>query len=666
MKASINSLNEKTLIAEQPGIIVMFVGFMMVLFFGLGLRSFLAPEKIKDLVEKAATKVHREAQFQIGSAYLSLSDGAFPELAVIIKNIKIEANKECWLSPFAEINEMRLPLSFISLLKGQVRVSQVEADYVNVMLRGRLSDCHKEKKDESQNTSETAETRESKSEEDKSPLEMSLNAPPSSKKALNQVIDNLKINRLRLSYLPSAHVSAEILDFDVRLKSLSPKLVVIKGKINLGGESVLGDYVSHSIFEIEYNEEASAHWKGLMSGNLREGHFDFKMDYKIAEDSLQTDLNLKHLPIGQLAPLLNKYGVFSTDLNGKQVWFSAHGNYAGPLKEANKQPLTLSDLRLEGDIGEVEVSKVELKSLDPLVYNPISVQLKQVNISKLLTFFNRPHPSKSLGDLGIFQGEALISSANKMIVKGEYKGLEFIFANKGRREVQAISSIKGELKLDNHEWNFDVDILRPADGSFSGDLTIVASQDWRNLKMNLEIDELGFSKPVQNLMTNGGQMGLLKGNAKMVFTKGELTSVNGEFKMDNISVEGVSLEKFKTRIHTEGDVLSLNTSLQKISVGLDSGAYRLMRPVLSKFEVKDEAVDLKNIDSVMKTKMLKDFYWESFTAYNGKTKLSTRGGYDEAGLVSGNLTISHPAQKWFLRGFRENPELLFDSSETKK
>lgn len=133
--------SEKDLVAEQPGLGLSFIGLFLAFFMGLAIRAALSPEQVRAHLLHATENVHRDLDIQFEKAYVSFAQGIFPDLSVVIENVTIQSQKACYLTPLAEINEIRLPLSLRHLFRGQILIHEVLADEVNLSLRTAYQKC---------------------------------------------------------------------------------------------------------------------------------------------------------------------------------------------------------------------------------------------------------------------------------------------------------------------------------------------------------------------------------------------------------------------------------------------------------------------------------------------------------------------------------------------
>ncbi|WP_374030383.1 hypothetical protein [Bdellovibrio bacteriovorus] len=507
---------------------ILLTGLILAFLLGYTTKSLLSPARLAARIEKAASHIHKDVKVSFGSAHVSLSNGILPRFAVIISNVRMESSQTCWAAPVMEIDELRLPLSFLNLIQGRAPVRVVEANSVTLTLRDDFKDC--DPTDPEQIPASRPRPA------------VTLSPSEQSQKYRNDV-RGISVRTLKITSAKHPQYSTELMNFAVKVKSFEPKVIEVTAKTHLMKDSQVGDYLSHANLYLQYKESPEAAVQAHFFGNWREGHYSVIANYTLGDQLLAVETDLKHIPLSQILAILQKYQLASRDLNGRQVWMSSKARMAGPVDEIRTLPLEIRDLRLEGDLGEMHVEKINIGSLEPLKYEPILVDVKKLDIEKLLVLLNRTKQTSILGHLGSFTGRAEIVSDQKMRMSGEHAGLEFVFSNKGQRELQVIESMVGDIALDQDQWSFQIKRVEPRGGVFVGDLSLRADRDFKAVAVKTHIDELQLALPVQKLMTNGGEIGLMSLDGDLRFGEGKVQSLKGLLRLNSMNVEGVALGK---------------------------------------------------------------------------------------------------------------------------
>jgi len=656
--------SDSLLVTEQSGLVTSLVGILFAVALGLVVRGALSPEKIKARVEEASKRLGEGIHVTIDQASFSLARGVVPDFSLVVRNVHIDVSQKCWLSPDAEISEIRFPISIGDLIAGKPFFHRVEVDNMILLLRNEMKECSSEGKAASSLDSSSSgannfaafakdvshpKTSNKKGGEEEAP---SRQAPSD--------IQTVSINRLKVNYLPLPFTSFELLDLDLNVRSETPRVYQLKSHLDLGGETLSGDYSSHAKIEINYDESAHPQIDTQINGSWREGQYDFSVSEETLTHEVQVAGELRHIPLSQVFPVLKKYKVMVSDFNGRQTWLSSQFEARGKIQNMNAIPLKIRDLKVEGDLGEIALENAEIKKWNPVDFEPVVFKLKDIDLKNLLLFLNRPHPSPALAALGTFNGQAELSANQSVRLTGKQQGLEMIFSNRGQREVQVFSEVAGDLVFDHGRWSGDISQINIRDGDFKGKANLSSDKDWKDLRLNFDIENLTLAPRVQKLITGQGSAEKLQAKIKTHFVQGELKALEGTLRGEAVEIEGLALVKpqflFSTREDNfQVDFMASDVHVEKAQVFMNmvSG----FKSDLSQLKIPTE---FKKITSRMKTKSLQNFEWTSVDLMGDQYRLQSSGGWSQRGEVFGQVQVTEKgkSKKWKLLGTRDQPQLL--------
>lgn len=639
--------SDKYLISEQPGMKILITGLVLAFFIGFTLKSMLSPSRVATQIEKAASHIHKDVRVTFEKAQVSLTDGFFPRFSVVINNVRMESSQACWLSPVLEVDEMRLPVSIWGLITGTSPIKNIEAENVKLTLRGSPADCDKEKQAQADSNQEKLSA----------PL-VTLSPSEQADKYRNAV-RGIAISRFKIISSQYPQYPSEFLSFVAQVKSFEPKVIEVTAKTNLLKDEQVGDYLSHANLFLQYKESPEQTVQAHFFGNFREGHYSMIANYTLADHLLNVETDLKHIPLSQILSLMQKYGLASKDLNGKQVWVSAKARMTGDGEKIREAPLEVKEFRVEGDLGEMYVEQASFTSLDPLKYKPILIDVRKMRVDKLLTFINRSQKHRIFADLGSFTGQAEIASDRNIRLSGEHTGLQFIFSNKGQRELQVIDRMSGDISLLGDTWSIQVNRAEPQGGMFIGNVKLKADRDFKDVEIKTAIDELQLAPAVQTLMTQGGEIGVMSLNAEAKVSSGHVTVMKGLARLNKMTVEGMSFGKTKGHFDYVKNEVVVDTSVQSLSVSQDSPGADVLTQVSIPRWWTEQKMDMKDLKGQFRWKGSQSLQWKNFEAHVGKDgKLTADGGWDDQGNLSGSVILKDGKnqKKFSMGGNREEPQ----------
>lgn len=643
---------EKDLVAEQPGLGLSLIGFFLAFFIGLAIRAAVSPDRVHEHLREATQSIHKDLSFEFQKAYVSFSDGFWPDLSVVIEGVRIESKNTCRFNPLAEINRIRLPLSVRHLLQGKILIHEILADEVNLSLREPFRECVQAAQAGPVVSRSLSQASGKKSEPTPSAMGRFENVHR------ENPIDLLAIAKLNIHYLPVAFTSFYIEDFQAKLQAAAPKQIHILGRFHLGGDSPSGDFGSFANLQIDLVEGAEPFIMGSLKGAWREGQYQILSKLDLKTQLLSLDSDIRQLPLSRIIPILKKYRLVESEFNGNRSWISGKIKTQGPLSEIKKTPIVLSNLKLEGDLGEITCKQLEIQRLEPFQVRPVELQVQGLNIKELLVFLNRPHPSPALGNLGVFNGSGTFVSAEQLSLRGDYSGLEFIFSNRGVRQIQPLSLVSGELQLKKNQWQIQVDRIKPVDGIFDGKVKMSADKDFKELEIEADIVELGLAPKIQTLMTGGGSLGALSGDLRIRLKAAQIEALRGQLKWDQLLVEGVKIYKPKAVIQTKNKTLNIKMTARELEVLPNSVIAPFFQSLL--IEVgKPTSLLLNNPMVNIRTEKFQSLAWSQFQAQSSAGIFKSQGEWNEKAELSGVIQVmgSQP-QAWDVRGTRNQPRFV--------
>lgn len=655
---------DKYLIAEQPGLVVLVSGLLIAIFIGLIFRALISPTRIRPLIERAASNVHKEMQIKFDNAEVSITDGFFPRLAVVVSGIRMDSKQECWMSPALDIDQIRLPISFISLLRGHGGIQEVQADNVRLTLRSDYKNCL------SENVKPEVSAKPAKSNVAHSKDSAMNSATPAKRISMQQsesasaqnysnLINSIKIDNFQISHQLYPSYRAEFYDISLLVKKFSPREFVLNAKTHLLKDEQVGDYLAHANIHLEFSDAVEPITQLHVFGNWREGHYSLVSQYNFNDHNLNLETEIKHIPLSQIINILNKYQLIDQRLNARKLWLSLRSKYNGPAEKITSSSNEFTNLQLDGDEIEMDIDKIVFKSFNPIKFDPIVLNINKLNLDSALNIYNRRINTPIFAHLGVFKGKAEVVSSENVRLFGNYSGLEFIFSNKGQRELQSIANMRAEAQLTRNQWSVQFSKIEPTAGVFSGDIKFNANSNFSEAEVKIRADEVALNPAVQKLMTQNGDLGILGAHIDVKSKDGKLIDFKGSLKSNRMLIEGVEMIGSKIDFSMVDQSLALGVQVANMNISKNSAAMQIASPVLNPMMVSDK-VSLSQMRGKMKTKEFKQLQWQSFVAQSGAHKIEVNGGWDFDGSLFGKVQLKAKKENfvWDVSGTRSEPKFI--------
>jgi hypothetical protein len=615
------------------------VFFSLVL--GLIFRTSYSSENLTELIQRKLAETPSPFSVSFERAEISLADGALPDLALVIRNIRLSSTNECWGQPSLEANELRLPLSIRDLARGHLQFRTANLDAIELTFFSNKKTCNEP-------TPEVANP-------------VGKGSPPN----INDRPKEALLDRIKLG---DSEVNVSIRNLVVRLPDENQTALTFEkctlspdgrgnnsfeGTLKLSKENFLRDATSRALVKVEYLSKPMI-MNFSIDGNWREGLYAMSGFYNLKNPEWSYSGQLQNVPLTAAFPVAQKYKLLQRDFGPGEMWLS--GDFRTPTPEEKKRgiQLELSNMKLGGDLGELSLEQLELRSLNPPAFEPTNIQIQGLRVDAVLDFLKVENRSPMIGKWGIFNGKVHIGSLEDLHLEGEHSGMELIFANRGQRQNQVVSLMVGKADLVQDRWVFRLDSVKPLDGIFLGQASIQYLPENEVMTAELQIDEMTLSPEVQKLMTDGGTLGRWSGALSLSTRKGQLSQATGEVDGNDLLIEGVLIDRIKAilRSRSGGLVLDLKAADVEIQEGLVANW-------LVRFAPGSPPQKISTLSSRMDFQPDSKFKWKLGPMALPQGTLDSEGIWDASGAVTGNLNFdpkAGPKKTWSISGSRENPE----------
>lgn len=640
---------DKNLVAEQPGMMILISGLVLAFFIGFTLKGFLNPAKIQQRIVEAASQIHKDVQFSMKSAEISLSNGFWPRFSVLVSDVVLVSENECWMKPYISVNEIELPINLWSLLWGEVPISTVQADQVILRLRGEKKDCRGE-------VLQQVNPRET-------PVAKTITLVQRETESLESRPSIHRVFFQKLEILPDAYplAATEFKNVDLSVKSHQPRILNLTAETHVLKDEQWGDYAAHAQIHVEYTEFPDKNIDASVVGHWREGSYTLKTNYKVDQGSFQTELELKHIPISKLAQMSQRWGLKSLE-HLKQSWISLKANSSGNSWDLAKIPLNIQDLKMEGDTGLIRIDQLQWRNLKETYPLPFLVQFESLSLQTLLKALTQTTPSPILGDLGIMTGRAEVDSLDRFKLIGELRGLEFYFSNQGQRIIQKIKSLNIEAEAKAQQLSVRLSRIEPEQGVFNGEIHSTSVAPYDATRIHVVAEEVVLAPSVQKLMTRGGTLGKIQSTLDFDFKQGRLDKLRGQLIGKNLEIAKLEMPQLQIQIQPDsGARFQIQISSPQVKVPGSFLNENQMSTLFQEFGFEDahESKEIRNFKAVLRLNDFRAVKWKQLQLFFPGGQLSGTGEWNEDGQLTGQLQIYHGSnsKKYLLDGTRDEPLL---------
>lgn len=647
-------------VTDQPAKAIFFSGLLIALIFGLAIRGLLHPAKIKHMMEGAAARIHPELRVSFAQAHVELSSGGIPGLAVVIEQVVMESDQVCWMRPRLSADVIRLPVSLGAWFRGESVFKVIRVGKVDLRIDSdRPSDCSLDR-DGVPAPAAAAPVESAPTEGTGVHIVRRAQAPEPLRQSGE--IERVEFEQLDVSWAGSRTGRAVAKNFLFLVRSTSPRVYQLRTTLAEVSVPPWETWDAPVQLQGQYTEFPENFLELRLSGHVREGSYSVRVGSDLRESRLSVAAEARHLPLRNLMELAKTMDPNVEVLRPRQSWVSGKLDWSGSTHDWQKTPFRVSHLQMEGDLGEVIASQVDFLGLQPLRWAPVTIQIQNMDLDNMFRSLDRPHPSPVFSRLGRFRGVAEFQDPNNFRLIGEQSGMEFVFSNKGRREMQTIQRMQGDLRRKAGAWTVSVDRIELDQGVYSGEIGASASADLRDVELRVRSDGFTLSPTVQRLMTRDGSLGRLQGQIDVKLRDGKIRNVKGRVQIPEMLMEGLSFEGLQVALETAGEEVVVSPKADRLRIEPESPAMQILGSVLpASWRTTDGKVGFSGAQGQFRLKDFSKMRWTSFSAKAtpANSRLQSKGGWDQDGILQGDLQIqsNEGVRSWKLQGTRDAPIL---------
>ncbi len=621
------------------------------LFLGLAFRANFSPEKITTLIRIASRNIDPRLNVNFERAYLSLSDGLFPELSVVVENLTADSEQACWMRPLMKVDQVRLPLALGELIRGRVALATVDVGHFDLLLRSEMGTCAAPA---TQSPAKAAVPAPSAASTTGSATSVQEDPNLDVKVTRRNPVENISIRSIRIQGPTSNWTPVDLRRVHIQNQA-EAKILTSTGTMTIPVGTWAGS-APHADFIFVYQGLPEPHLEIKLNGNWREGRFLLDVATEIKSQKTTAILEAEHLPLTQILGLLKKQSVIERELNGRQAWLSLKAKTLQASVLGPETNVKIEDFKIEGDLGEVEAKEFQIMHMSPMEASPFTLALHGVRLEKLFSFLDLQNPSPILGDMGTFNGELTYRNSKDYELSGEHSGLQFIFSNRGGRELQTLSLVAGKAHFLNESWTVDLNQILPLDGLFLGHVKIKADQPWKHVDVETSMDELTLGPEVQKLMTGGGSLGRWNGELALSLEDGQVRRLNGKITVVDALIENLAIRKAAMDLSSKSGEVIVEINGQGLNLAEPSPLLETLKDFMpaNSQDWKSDQLRLS-----VQSRSLENLSWRLAPVKVGPVVLASQGNWDGSGRLTGELTRTekNQQQKWLIRGTRASPRM---------
>lgn len=646
--------SEKYLVVEQKGWRVVLLGLAIATFFSLTFRAVFSPRRIQYEIERALSATDPRIKSSIENAYLSLSDGVWPRLAIVIEKLHVQSADPCLFAAKADIENLVLPVAFSSILDRMLVFKRIEVGNLNLEMHARREGCGAVELQAipplpqtltNETSPVSAKVDQPKDNLERPPLVQTMSVESS-------FLRHVVFHKVHLHFTEWPLFQWNLIGVDVQLPQKGESKTHIEGTVTLTSDPTRFPFQGiHARLEMDSDVD---HAEAKIHGAWREGRVDVEGNWSPNRKDFHWNGSFKQIPWSQLIVLAHALGEAGPLPASSQAWVSAQVKWDHASDVPEK--VEVVEGHIEGEFGDFVLGKVIAQregNREKWHVDPYKVLAKEVDLDILTKMMGWQEPPPTFDRLGIFDGDAQFTDNQLISMSGIWRDLKIIFSNRGLRELQTVSNIKLELRGGSNKWSGFLKDITLDEGQWNGDIGIMLDQNAKTVDLETQFNQFKLNPQVEELMTVDGELSPIEGKLSLKFVDGKANHINGFIKLEHGIINDVSMDK--TRIDFDGQTEVLNGKLQTQTLNWPRSRLEYWPQALP---AEYESLQIKNINGqFVRTPQTMDLKDLQGVLADLKSRFQFDAGWSGESSLHGTLQIrgDRKIQTYQLTGTRKEP-----------
>lgn len=546
---------QSNLEVSSKGFALFVVGLVLATFLGGALRTVLNSDQLHQRIVTELKNRFPKHEFEIGQTEVLLSRGIWPGLGLKVHNLTFKQDVCGKLSFVLSIPMATLPLDILRLLRGRLRLNDVEIEGGGLHLDYR--DCPPK----GSPIGEFA-TSAKRPLPPAPPQHRSLTVPQLNWQEASRFMDGLELKNFAITYEKNPTWK---LVFNTAYLALADE-ISFQAQVDVEKSLPFGTLTHPVDFEL-HGDKNVMQWN--FNADFKEGHVHVGGSLDMSNQAGLVKASFRQVPVRDLMSEAFQMGLVDHELKLKATWLSCSLKWEGRLENLTEMPVNLRDCRIEGGYGRAELDQADLWMNGGDNFKvPAHLKISQLQLLPVVEALNRQILPAVLSRLGTWTGALDFTSATAWQLNGNLENAEIVFSNQTLMGKQTIDKLHTQVKKAGVKIAAKIDDVVFHEGEFLGSVEFELSSDWRDGTFRTQIEKFLLSPSIQKLLV-GGSIGPLKGQGQGALSAGELSQWNGTFSIPDIKGEGWAAETLQLHSNFQGGSVHLDGTAKSASV--DSG-----------------------------------------------------------------------------------------------
>lgn len=570
---------------SSKGFALFVLGLIVATFIGGAVRTVLNSDSIQKRLLEEVQRRWPDVTIEIGQMRGQLSRGIWPGLAFHFENLRVTRRSCAGNSVRVDVEHLEAPLKLWSLWNGQAKLGDALAQGLRVSVFRQACLGSEDTRSESDPVPAAVKN---DSVEEPALEELSEVAPDNPMKAeavspvrwepLRAALDSLEVDHAEFTSEVEPSLKTVFRNLNVQIGSI----LTMTGEVELR-KSVQGASLTHQMtFQVEADEKQA---DLNLRGKFKEGSLKWNVKVDLRDRKFHQEVVVHQLPTKDLLAELFHLGLLHDETIIKSFWLTCQASQDGVLSDWKAQPVRLSECRLDGVNGKIELKEAQINLNEKRLEQPAVLQVTQMQIAPVLEALRRDTMSRVFSRLGTWTGQIEFTSFEKWNLSGLLSNLEIIFSSQSVRGKQVVNSVRVELARERDEVKGRLGEFDLAEGQLEGEARLLLDSQVKTGRIFLDFQKISLSSGVQKILIGGQVEPLqLKGEGRLL--DGDLEGLTVSASSSRVEGPGWKFANMVTQIIFKNSVASLRASAREVTVDGTWSHFSKVKTLYAPLEVR--------------------------------------------------------------------------------
>ncbi len=474
MKSVPKKSKKVSLVTDQLGRQIFIFGLVLSIAIGFTLRGLTSPRQLHQKLTEATKSIGSETSVSWSQVNLSLKNGPLlPRLAVVIQNVKVVSQNKCWGEPILFSKEVEVPLSVAKWMYSGQPLDQIVLNDSFLEIRSAI-ECEK-----SQDVKQDQKEESQKLVRIKSKQENVVRPP--------LVLTDFVFNQIKIRHEKWIYKDWSLKSLNLKIHENQPWYATLKADFPIPDTESVDSNVR---IDLSYKEFPTPIFDLSINGHWREGNFKMTGLWDQSSQGWSFKTQFDHFSFQFLKTLALKT---KTPWNwpDRPMWFSFTSESSNQFSDWRKSQHLLRGIKVEGDLGQIQIPDLRISSLQPFQVAPFVFQIEKADLTT--AFINNFKNLSSVKSLGFLTGEGEWLAQDEFRFRGNWlSSIWNPFDTFGYLNDFQISNANVQASLKKSRWKIVTTDPLIESIQFQGEVTLEGDQKLSNgtLKSFLTSEEL--------------------------------------------------------------------------------------------------------------------------------------------------------------------------------